>query len=68
MTFEKTYEARVKELTIKLPKEFQSKERVRVIIEEIDESRQEKIEILKNASKDPLFLSDIEEIAAMLWE
>ncbi len=62
MTFEKTYEVRDKELTIKLPKEFQSKKRVRVIIEEIDESRQEKIEILKKASKDPLFLSDIEEI------
>lgn len=63
MTFEKTYEVKNKELTIKLPKEFHSKKRVRVIIEGIDEDRYKKIKLLEKASKDPLFLSDVKEIA-----
>lgn len=63
MTFEKTYEIHDNKLIIKLPKEFKSKKRVRVIIEDIDETRNKKIELLKKASKDPLFLEDIEEIA-----
>ena len=65
MTFEKTYEVQKdNRLIIKLPDRFKSKKRVRVIIEDVDESRQEKIEILKAASKDPLFLSDINEITS----
>jgi hypothetical protein len=63
MTFEKTYEIHDNKLTIKLPKEFKSKKRVRVIIEDVDENRSKKLELLKMASKDPLFLSDIKEIA-----
>ena len=62
MTFEKTYDVRDNKLTIKLPREFMSKKRVRVIIEDIDESRDKKIKLLKRASKDPLFLSDTKEI------
>ncbi len=63
MTFEKTYEIKDNKLTIKLPKEFNSKKRVRVIINAIDDNRSKKIELLRKASKDPLFLSDIEEIS-----
>jgi len=63
MTFEKTYEISDNKLTIKLPKEFMSKKRVRVIIEDIDEGRDKKIKLLKRASKDPLFLSDVKKIA-----
>ena len=62
MTFEKTYEVHDNKLTIKLPKEFMSKKRVRVIIEDIDEGREKKIKLLKRASKDPLFISDTKEI------
>jgi hypothetical protein len=63
MTFEKTYEVQKdNRLIIKLPERFKSKKKVRVIIEDVDESRQEKIKLLRKSSKDPLFLSDINEI------
>ena len=62
MTFEKTYEIQKdNQLVIKLPERFKTKKKVRVIIEEVEESRKEKIELLKQASQDPLFLSDIED-------
>ena len=63
MIFEKTYEVQKgNQLIINLPEQFRSKKRVKVIIEEVDESRQEKLELLKKAKKDPLFLSDINDI------
>ncbi len=63
MTFEKTYEVQKdNRLIIKLPERFRSKKRVKVIIEDVDDSRQEKIKLLRKASKDPLFLSDINEV------
>ncbi len=62
MTFEKTYKIpEDNRLIILLPKEFKARKKVKVIIEDVDESRDEKIKMLKNASKDPLFLSDINE-------
>ncbi|WP_373493547.1 hypothetical protein [Aquiflexum sp.] len=43
MTFEKTYEVQKgNQLIIKLPEKFKSMKRVKVIIEDVDESRQEK--------------------------
>jgi len=62
MTFEKTYENNNNELTIKLPTKFRSVKKVRVIVEEVENERREKIKLLKKASNDPLFNSDIEEI------
>ncbi len=60
MTFEKTYEVQKDmQLIIQLPERFISKKRVKVIVEEISESRRESIKLLRKASKDPLFLSDI---------
>jgi len=63
MTFEKTYEIKKdNQLIIKLPERFRSKKRVKVTIEDVDESRQEKINLLKKASNDPLFISDVNEV------
>jgi len=62
MTFEKTYKITTNELTIKLPKKFKFVKRVRVIVEEAETERSKKIQLLKKASTDPLFNSDIEEI------
>ncbi len=63
MTFEKTYEVQKdNRIIIKLPERFKSKKRVKVIIEDVDDSRQEKIKLLRKATKDPLFLSDIYEV------
>lgn len=65
MTFEKTYDIQKNnQLIIDLPDKFKSKKRVRVIIEDIDESRDIKIALLRKASTDPLFLSDINETAS----
>ncbi len=62
MTFEKTYEIQKNnKIIINLPERFKSRKKVRVIIEDIDENRAAKIEMLKKASIDPLFLSDIAE-------
>jgi hypothetical protein len=62
MTFEKTYEISNNELKIKLPKKFSSVKKVRVIVEDAETERIKKIQLLKKASTDPLFNSDIEEI------
>ncbi len=63
MTFEKTYDIQKNnQLTIKLPEKFKSKKRVRIIIEDVDDDRNTKLDLLKKASKDPLFLSDIQEV------
>jgi hypothetical protein len=62
MTFEKTYEIRNNELTIKLPKKFATIKKVRVIVEEVESSRDKKIQLLKKAISDPLFNADIEEV------
>ena len=40
------------------------KRKVMVIIEDIDDEQEDKINLLKKASKDPLFLDDIAEISA----
>lgn len=61
MTFEKTYEVQQdSQLIIELPDQFKSK-KVRVTIEDIDDSRDEKIKMLKKSCNDPLFLADIKE-------
>lgn len=62
MTFEKTYEISNNELKIKLPEKFSSVKKVRVIVEDAENERSKKIQLLKKASTDPLFNSDIEEI------
>ncbi len=63
MTFEKTYEIQKNnQLTIKLPERFKSRKRVRIIIEDVDDDRNAKLDLLRNALKDPLFLSDIQEV------
>jgi len=65
MTFEKTYEVQKNnQLIINLPDKFKSKKKVRVIIEDIDESRDIKIALLRKALTDPLFLSDMAETAS----
>jgi len=63
MTFEKTYEIQKNnQLTIKLPERLKSRKRVRIIIEDVDDDRNAKLDLLRNALKDPLFLSDIQEV------
>jgi hypothetical protein len=63
MTYEKIYDIQKNiQLVINLPDRFRSKKRVRVVIEDVDDNRDEKIPLLKKAANDPVFLSDIAEI------
>ena len=65
MTYRKTYEIQKNnQLVINLPDQFKMKRKVMVIIEDIDDEQEDKINLLKKASKDPLFLDDIAEISA----
>jgi hypothetical protein len=62
MTFEKTYELKNNELTIKLPKKFKSIKRVRVIVEVMESEREQKLKLLRKAATDSIFNADIEEV------
>ena len=50
------------QLTIQLPAYLKSSKKVKVVIAEVDEDREAKIALLKQAANDPLFLADMEEI------
>ncbi len=63
MTFEQTYElGKGNELLIKLPENFRQGKKVRVVVEEIDINRNQKIKMLEGAANDPLFHADVQEI------
>jgi len=65
MTHKQTYDIQKdNRIIIELPLRFRNKKRVRVIIEDIDEEIDTRILQLKKASKDPLFLADINEVTS----
>lgn len=61
-TFKKKYKVKDNQLVIDLPKTFDDISSVIVTIEEDLNDHQKKIELMKKASKDPLFLADIKEV------
>lgn len=61
-TFKKKYKVKDNQLIIDLPKAFDNISSVIVTIEEDLSGHQKKIELMKKASKDPLFLADIKEV------
>ncbi len=64
MTYTQTYEIQKNnQLLINLPDGFKKRKRVKVIIEDYDDEMEDKIKLMKKASKDPLFLADIEEVS-----
>ena len=63
MTWTKVIDLRQTELVLTLPEGFSSK-KVRVVVEDLGESRVAKIEQMKAAEPDPLFQADIDEIQA----
>jgi hypothetical protein len=63
MTFEQTYKlGNEKQLLIQLPENFKKGQKVLVTVKEAEEDRAKKIRMLANAAKDPLFVSDMNEI------
>ena len=65
MTVKQKYRIKGDQLIIELPDELKSSgKEIIVTIEDLSESKINKLELMKKAAKDPLFLKDIEEIAS----
>lgn len=64
MTVRQKYRIKGDQLIIELPEELKSSgKEVIVTIEDVSDSKITKIELMKKAANDPLFLKDIKEIA-----
>ncbi len=51
-------------LTITLPENFRKKRRVLVVLDDSVDTKSEKLKLMALASKDPLYIADIEETVA----
>lgn len=63
MSHRNIYEVNDNQLVIHLPKEFKNKMKVFVTVDNLTDSHAAKLLLLKQASADPLFLSDVEEVS-----
>ncbi len=63
MSHRNIYEVNDNQLIINLPKEFKNKMKVFVTVDNLTDSHAAKLSLLKLASTDPLFLSDVEEVS-----
>jgi len=65
LTYSKTYDIQKNnQLIINLPDRFKRKRKVKVTIEDFDDETDNKVKLLKKASKDSLFLADVAETNA----
>lgn len=65
MTVKQKYRIKGDQLIIELPEELKSSgKEIIVTIEDVSESKMERIELMKKAATDPLLLKDIEEISS----
>ncbi len=62
MTFRQICTVKNNQIVITLPPDFENQKQVTVVIDDVIDSRIQKIAQLREASIDPLFLADIEEI------
>ena len=62
MTFKQVCFVNNNQVVLTLPPNFVNRKQVTVLIDHHVDSREQKLALLKDASKDPLFLSDISEI------
>ncbi|MBX2967689.1 MAG: hypothetical protein KF845_16225 [Cyclobacteriaceae bacterium] len=60
MTLTKIYKVEDNKVIINLPAEFRNKKKLLITVNDIDDSKNSKLSVLKQAVKDPLFLSDNE--------
>ena len=51
-------------LTITLPENFRKKRRVLVVLDDSVDTKSEKLKLMALASKDPIYIADIEETVA----
>ena len=62
MTYKQVCNVNNNQVIITLPADFKGKKQVTVVVDDLVDARIQKLAMLKNASKDPLFLADIAEI------
>ena len=62
MTYRQIYDVSNNKLVINLPDSFKNKKQVLVTLDDSVETFAEKLALLKQASSDPLFLSDVKEV------
>ena len=62
MTLRKVFNNKNNQLIIDLPESFRDKKQVLVIVDDNFNSSNEKMDMIKKAATDPLFLSDINEV------
>jgi hypothetical protein len=62
MTFKQVCLVNNNQIVVTLPPNFENSRQVTVLIDDQIDSRDQKLALLKDALKDPLFLSDISEI------
>ncbi len=62
MTFRQICTVKDNQIVITLPPNFENKKQVTVVIDDVVDSRTQKLAQLREASIDPLFLADVEEI------
>ena len=64
MVYKQIYKTNTEsQLTINLPESFRSRKRVLVILDDSVDSKAAKMDLMKMASNDPLFLADIADIS-----
>jgi hypothetical protein len=62
MTLRQIYTVKNNRLTIDLPAGMKNRKRVMVTVEDVVGSHDEKLLMMAEAAKDPLFLADLEEV------
>jgi uncharacterized protein (DUF427 family) len=62
MTYKQICTVKNNQVIITLPPNFENKKQVTVVIDDVIDSRAQKLQLLKEASDDPLFLADVDEI------
>lgn len=62
MTLRQIYTVKNNRLTIDLPVGMKNRKRVLVTVEDVASSRDEKLLMMAEAAKDPLYLADLEEV------
>jgi hypothetical protein len=63
MSFKEIYDVpKNHQLTIQLPQNFPSHQKVVVTVEEVPLSKKEKLKLMKKAATDPLYMQDLKEV------
>ena len=62
MTYRQVCNVNNNQVIITLPADFKGKKQVTVVVDDLVDTKIQKLAMLKNASEDPLFLADIAEV------